>query len=212
MPDGTPKMQVELADGSKVMVGGPVATHVEASEKPGTFQPRWTPEDVDRCLWEIVMHGGNVAQAHLSLKAWADAQEPPLELPCQRTMRNWKNGVHRNRYHEIAAARARDMDEVMAQQHVELAVRQADVESEALRKIAERMAGVDAVEASLILRNLSGAKKNNVDAALNLRGRSAGHAGARSVTQLVTALARLGVVTVEGVATDDPEDAELVEG
>ena len=207
------KLEVALSDGSMVVVGGGTTAHVEPSEKPGTFASDFTPEDVDRALWEIVMHGGNVAAAHGSLSQWGGSQEPVVAIPSQRTMRNWKNGLYRNRYHEIAAARARDMNEVMAQQHVDLAVKQAEVEAEALRKISERLAGADAVEASIILRNVSGAKKNNVDGAQDLRGTSAGKMGARSVSQLVTALSRLGVVTVSGVdVVDDPEEAELVDG
>lgn len=203
------RLEVELSDGTKVMVGGATTTHIDGSDKPGTFQPEWGPEDVDRALWEIVVNGGNVAAAHLSLSEWGGSQDPVVGIPSLRTMRNWKSGLYRNRYHEIAAARSRDMDERMAQQHVDLAVRQSEVEQEALRKITERLAGVDAVEASIILRNVSGAKKVNVEGAQNLRGRSAGHMGARSVSQLVTALSRLGVVTVSGV-DDDPEDADLV--
>lgn len=185
-----------------------------AGPRPGDLDRRdrepWNGEDIDRALWEIAVCGGNVARAHRQLSDWADAVKEndgiEIAVPSRRTMSLWKQGSHRNRYHEICASRTKDLDEHLAQQHVGLALRAVELEQEAMRKIAERIDGVDATEASLILRNLSGAKKNAVDGAAHLRGNTPGHIAARGVSQVIERLVRLGVV-----ALDEPIDAEVIE-
>lgn len=195
----------ELAGGELVAVGPRPGDGVERRAA------EWPADVVDACLWEVALAGGNVTRAHASYAQWCGSQDPVLPAPSRRTIQHWKDGPHRNRYHEISQARARDVEEHLAQRSLELAARQQETELEALRQIDARIGGLDAVEASLVLRNVSGAKKANVEGALGLRGRSAGMMQAKSLSQIAASLAALGVATVTDSSAEPVTDADVVD-
>jgi hypothetical protein len=196
MADGAGKDTVRPETSSAVVR---VSSDQAAPETTGQY----TEEDIDRALWEIALHGGNVTRAFNSLA------DQGFVGYVRRTMSYWKNGPYRNRYTELMSGRARDFEEHLAQRSLEIAAKQQQVEMDAMDQIAGRMGALDAVEASTVVRNISGARAQNVDKALALRGRHPTQVAGRGLEAIGAALARLGVAQmVEGEA-QEIEDAEV---
>ena len=173
------------------------------------------PEFVEAALWEIAVAGGNCARARRELdhrypdeKALAAAGIE--RLPSDRALRYWKRSMYRDRYHEILQTRAKDLEEIVAQNGIELALNAQQVKLEAMKQVAARIGATDAVEASTILRNLAQAEAGSVQMSGQIRNRPGfGDKDTRSLQQIAKALERLGVASVEGDA-EDIEDADVV--
>jgi hypothetical protein len=198
----------------RVQLGGG-ASAAAARSRPSEA---YDPETVEICLWETVLCGGNVAKAMQNLRAEYedDPDKDAAELPYPETVRGWKRGKHRNRYHEIATGRARELEDALANRHIERAIRLDDLESEAIARVQGGIADVGAVDAANILRNVAAAKKLSVDSATALRRAANGQTGdERSIEVIVGALERLGVgrrVDADATAEEITDVHELGEG
>lgn len=214
MASGMARTVARMADGARAgrnskredSKGGavirlPEGSAVAVAERPDQAVHQYTQEDIDRALWEIALHGGNVSRAFNSL------EDQGFVGYVRRTMSYWKNGPYRNRYHELLQGRARDYEEHLAQKALEIAARQQRVQEEALDQVAGRLGSLDAVEASTVIRNIAGAQAQGIDKALALRGRHPAQSAGRGLEAIASALARLGVVELE---EGDVEEAHVV--
>ncbi len=158
---------------------------------------RHPTEFYERGLWEIAQAAGNVSKACASLHAQGHAEYMPT------TMREWITGRFRNRYQAICRGAVAHLEALRATDADMVAARAAGVELEALDQIVKTLSATNAVEASMVLRNVSQSKKVQEENAALLRGKSAGQLQARGLTEVAAALARLGVIEViEGSVED----------
>ena len=157
-------------------------------------------EFYERGLWEIAQQAGNVSAGCVSLQAQGHTDYVVT------TMREWVTGRFRNRYQQICRGAVSHLEALRAADADKVALRAAGVEVAALQQIVTRLSETNAVEASMVLRNVSQSKKVQEENAALLRGKSAGHMQARGLTEVAAALARLGVIEViEGEAVEDAE-------
>jgi hypothetical protein len=163
-------------------------------------------EVIERCLFETAVHGGNARKARRALIAW----EPDLAWPAAETIYSWISGRFRNRYASIATQEAGKLREVIARDMTDLAIKLGEVEADAVRKIQAGLADANAVEASMILRNLTASKALNLDQEGRLRGRANVIVDHRGLDELTAALVNCGVATPIDVDSDDIEDADVV--
>lgn len=197
-----------------VITTGPVP---EAQHYVGAAIGRPTPfpmDVIEACLWEVAVSGGNVAKAMRTLRATDEANGVVRELPADKTVRTWVTSQYRNRFHEITQGRARELEELVAANAVELALESQEIKRDALKQIAATMAGVDAVEASTILRNVANSTKSDLDGAMGIRRQAAQAEDSRTIRHMADALVRLGVGSireVDGSATE-VTDADIIEG
>ncbi len=160
-------------------------------------------EVIERCLYETAVHAGNARKARRALIHW----EPDLAWPTAETMYAWINGRFRNRYADIASQEASALREVVARDTVDLAIRLGEGEREALNRTLAGLADVNAVEASLILRNLSASKQIQLDQEGRLRGRANVIVDHRGLEDITAALVNLGI----GEYVDaEVQDADVV--
>lgn len=183
---------------------------------PVTKPLQFDQDTIESVLWEVAVAGGNVAKAMRQLRdhdlagAESNPDWQPRNLPTVETVRRWIRVQFRNRYHEISQGRGRQLEELRAHHATELAIRQADVEEEALKVVQARLSEASAKEASEILRNVSTSKKIQGDAVAQVRGQRRLDADSRSLSQIADSLKRLGAaVAVE--AHHDIEEADVVE-
>jgi hypothetical protein len=87
-------------------------------------------------------------------------------------MHDWVRGRFRTRYQEIATKATDELRERIARDTVDLAIDLAAGEKEALRQTLAGLSDLNAVEASMVLRNLSTSKGINLDQEAKLRGRA----------------------------------------
>lgn len=190
---------------------GPPAAEPAAHASPGMadYNPagqgrgrQYPVEVVERALFEMARHGGSArkAQAALALEG--------MHIP-EGTMRVWRKSTFRNRYHEIASEKARELEEMIAVQATDLALKLAEAEDRALRVTVAGLSQATGLEASTILRNLSMSKSQQVDKAQGIRGRPNFRPDVRGLTEIVRAIKAVGgVEVVEGEAV---AEAEVVE-
>lgn len=168
-------------------------------EYTGGKPMQWPRHWIETALFEIAAQGGNVRRAHGVLLGIHGDAAPPYD-----TMQRWRKGRFRNLYTEISRVAGEELRERIAQNATELALEFGDVEREALRRIRAGLGDADAVEASMILRNLSTSKGINLDHEGKLRGRSQHVVQVQGLEQITDALKRLGV------AQEVVVDAEVV--
>jgi hypothetical protein len=164
----------------------------------------YSAEVVDLVLWEVAVEAGNHARALRNLREREEFADPRT-LPDVTTMRRWTRNRFRNRYHEIVHRKLAELDRQMIAGQIERALALDALEASAVDQIAGRIGSLGAVDASTVLRNVSGAKKVNVDAALALRRGEHSGGEQRGLMELARALTNLGVGTIT------VPDAEVVE-
>src|SRR3954470_21036823 len=142
---------------------------------------RYAREVIERALYEVAFQAGNTRKAQQALAALG------IHVP-YRTMHDWVRGRFRNRYQEIATQATDELRERIARDTIDLAAG----EKEALRQTLAGLADLNAVEASMVLRNLSTSKGINLDQEGKLRGRAGVVVDHRGFEDLAEALLRLG--------------------
>lgn len=174
----------------------------------------WPPELVDRALWTIALEGGSVSAAHRRLQEELSDErmgELGIEMISRQALQNWKQKYFRNRYHEILQIRARELDEVIAQDATVLARSIQVAEEEAVRNTLSKLDGANALEASTILRNLSQSKSVQLQAAGIIRDRPRRAAAAASLQTIAQSLNRIAggkvIEILEGEARELPSEA-----
>ena len=207
VPDGT--RRVELSTGGELVV----PKTLSIVERP---EADYSEEVVAAALWEIAAAGGNCARALRALEQRFEQEvRDGLRLPTDRTLRNWKTGTYRNRYQELLQGSAKELEELVAQKGIDFALRAQQAKVDALAQVEARMGSLDAVEASLVMRNLAQAEAVGVQQAGQLRNRPGfGERDVRDVDQIAAALARLNVVKLvdaESTAEEIPA-ADVVDG
>jgi transposase-like protein len=83
------------------------------------------PEEIDAALTVLAYYGGNAARA---------AQD--LGNVSERTLRDWRNHAHRDRYLQIAEREGPRIEALAAAQAREIVIRSADVEHRILDRTA----------------------------------------------------------------------------
>src|SRR3954454_12749057 len=107
---------------------------------------RYAREVIERALYEVAFQAGNTRKAQQALAAVG------IHVP-YRTMHDWIKGRFRNRYQEIATKATDELRERIARDTVDLAIDLAAGEKEALRQTMATLGDLNAVEASMVLRN-----------------------------------------------------------
>ena len=185
-----------MAEVERQLLPGHLAT--ARSRGHGTF--KYPMDLIERCLYEIAAAGGNATGAKRALdqenQHRLERGEEPLSLPPVRTMRYWVTGPFRNRYHEICADQARELEDIIAAQGVENAIAMGEAERSALKQTLAGLANANGLEASNILRNISMAKGTAVQTSQLLRGRPTVIHAETTLDQLARELKQMGVVEV----------------
>lgn len=161
-------------------------------------------EVIERCLYETAVHAGNARKARSALVAW----EPDLAWPAAETIYSWIKGRFRNRYADICTSEAGQLREAIARDMTGLAQKLGEAEADAIRKVQAGLADANAVEASMILRNLTAAKALNLDQEGRLRGRANVIIDFRGIEELTAALVQNGVAVP---IDDEIVDADVID-
>jgi hypothetical protein len=169
---------------------------------PQAGQPVQFPREIiERCLFEIAAQAGNARKAHSILAAVYGREN----VPSVETLYRWIRGRFRNRYHQISLKEADQVREVIARQATDIAIEIGDVEKAAVARVRDQLADANAVEASIIARNLSTSKGINLQNESQLRGRATQIVDHRGLEGILDTLVRLGV-------GERIVDADVVEG
>lgn len=158
-------------------------------------------EEIDRALYEIARQAGSTRKAAAALSADGVAIN-------ESTIRHWKTVTHRNRYSEIATKRSSSLDELIASEATEIALQASDVEKLALKQVRTGLSDADGLEASMILRNVTSSKTQQIDKAGHIRGRPTQVIkveGLEDLRRIQAQLVRLGAADVVD------SEAEVVE-
>lgn len=156
-------------------------------------------EIMDRAFWEIAAHAGNCRKASLAL------QRIDIHIP-HETLYRWIRGRFKGYYEQLQTRAAEPLREVLARQAIDLALETGAAEKAALKQVFAQMADVNAVEASMILRNLSQSKGLQLDQEGKIRGRAGIVVDHRGLQDLTDALVNLGAAQPVDVT-----DADVVE-
>ncbi len=112
-----------------------------------------------------------------------------------KTLRNWRNDQHTERYAAIQAELQPTILADIAEHSEQLARRAAELEGELIEDLAANKGKLTPNETAGALRNVSTAKAINVDKALLLRGRPTSITATADVTELLKGLSsRFGAV------------------
>jgi hypothetical protein len=158
-------------------------------------------EEVETCLWLLAKNGGSATRAAKEMYdclGWTHIS--------RENIRDWATGRFKARYEQIRTEKATDIEELVASRAMEMAVAVSDVEDTALKRVQATISEANAVEASMILRNLTQSKATNVDKAGQLRGREAFKPGGANVGGLLEELAKLGLGQVVNSTAEEIVD------
>lgn len=202
---------IEIREGVATLAKAPgLSDHLDGA---GDLYP---PELVERALWEVAAHGGNVSAATASLREAGVHRMDGRPIP-RTTLNNWKKKVYRNRYHEILRTKVTDLDEQVAQQAQANALKLGEAMDDTLRVTMAGLVGSSGVEASQILRNIAQARNMEITKSQELRGSDPGSRVARGLEDIAKELQGLGpnIVKIEhenedGVLELDAGDVEEV--
>jgi methionine synthase II (cobalamin-independent) len=172
---------------------------------------KYSPETIERCLYEVAACGGNANRAAQVLQE-AELFGPEGKPIPARTIRSWVTGPFRNRYQEIVQAKAKALDDIIKDTARANAIRFGEAEQEALKQTLAGLSHANAVEASTVLRNVSQAKKTSVEVTGAIGLRPLLEQQSEDLMAIAKSLERMQVMKIryEG---DEPEpvDAEVVE-
>lgn len=180
----------------------------------GATTAPYSQQEIETALLEIALQGGALETARKSLvKKQADLG---LErVPDRKTLRDWRDKDHPERYQAIRDEEAPRIRQRMADQNAALAEKLIEAEHEALDLSIEAMhnGDLDAKDIVNLGRNLATSKGIAVDKYDRLSDPNPGMAGSlRTAAELIGSLARLGVVAApeppqadyEGEAVEEP--------
>jgi hypothetical protein len=163
----------------------------------------YPPELIERALLETALCGGNARKASRNLAAFG------VPIPHER-ISAWRRGRYANRYSEICSAESAALRERIAAGALDLSTRIQEVEGDAVDRVASQLAEANAVEASIILKNLSTSKQIALNQEGLIRGRATEIVEHRGIEQLTGDLVKLGVGTVIDSDAEEIADAEVV--
>jgi hypothetical protein len=158
---------------------------------------KYPPEVIDRALLETAANGGNARKAAETLTM--------IGLPIRHEqISRWRRGRFRKRYEQISSEAGAELREKIARETLELVQNLQETEGRALKQVMAGLSDTNAVEASVILRNLAQSKQVSLTQEGQLRGRSGVVVDVRGLGELTDALVKLGVA-------EEITDAEVVE-
>lgn len=195
---------IEIVDGAARSANLPGLNDHERSKVDEELHP---VELVERALWEIAAHGGNVSAACRSLDQQGIRRSDGRKIP-RSTMSDWKTRQYRNRYQEILRVRVKDINEVLGIQAQANALQLGAALDDSLRVTLAGLAGANGVEASQILRNIAQARNMEITKAQELQGTDGASQIARGLKDIADELAGLGRNIVK-VEAEDPETGVL---
>lgn len=149
---------------------------------------RYPPQVIDRALLETAANGGNARKA-------AQVMEM-IGLPVRHEqISRWRRGRFRKRYEQLSSQAAGELRERVARETLEFVQTLQDTERTALTQVMSGLSDTNAVEASVILRNLAQSKQVSLTQEGQLRGRSGVIVDVRGLGELTDALVKLGVAS-----------------
>jgi hypothetical protein len=153
----------------------------------------YTEEDVSRALYALIAFGGNPAPAARALESAFD-----LKIPTS-TLRSWREGKHANRYAQLQAEHANDIEEALVRDTRDIARAASAMTREAIERTAELMADprLRATEAAQIAASMAKVQQSNIDKLLALTGRPQAITEHRSAQDIIRALQAKGVIEIE---------------
>jgi hypothetical protein len=157
---------------------------------------KYTPEEVERCLLELALVGGNSNAASERLNEEAGIDISP------RLLRLWRGELHARRYQELLSENAREIEETIIAECRETAVLAAMVERAALQLTLEQIKSGKIRDPSAAARNAGATKGVNIDKMLTLSGRPTQIIEQSSPDEMLAALLRDKVF----VPVDDGDD------
>ena len=149
---------------------------------------RYPPQVIDRALLETAANGGNARKA-------AQVMEM-IGLPVRHEqISRWRRGRFCKRYEQLSSQAAGELRERVARETLEFVQTLQDTERTALTQVMSGLSDTNAVEASVILRNLAQSKQVSLTQEGQLRGRSGVIVDVRGLGELTDALVKLGVAS-----------------
>jgi hypothetical protein len=146
-------------------------------------------KEVDLCLAAVVRCFGNYSQACDMLA------ENGINMN-GTSLKKWVQGRHRERFLEIRAQLAPELERDVAQDMLSVAGRATRVNHTAIEKAYERLVAGKDEDPSRSAVNLARVAQLNTDKMLSLQGRPIEHRESRDVTEMLRALVGMGVLKV----------------
>lgn len=171
--------------------------------KPGERPLQYPPEVIDRALLQCAITGGNARKAARDLHAMG------VHIPHER-ISAWKRGRFANRYSELCSQEAAQLRERIAAGALELTAALQEGEGRALDRVLADLPEANAVEASIILKNLATTKQIALTQEAALRGRAGMIVEVRGIESLTDKLVQLGVAEVVESDAEEMDDVEVV--
>ena len=176
---------------------------------------KWPPEVIEGCLWEVAVHGGNVRKARAAVLERANAlvrssmeDDGELiarpEVPGESTISDWIKGRFKDRYAEMLRVKHAELDEHLAGRATVFAIGIEEAKDAALRQTMAGLGAANGVEASMILRNLTGAQQQSAAIAAGVRNGEALAEEGRGLRELAAALSRFGGVSIKEQKAEIP--------
>lgn len=161
----------------------------------------YPPEVIDRALLETAAVGGSATKAS---KIMSELGTP---VPAKR-ITIWRTGRFRERYEQISEQMAPYLREKVAREALEFTQEAQEAQGKALRQVLSGLSDANAVEASVILRNISGAQQTAVQTEASMRGRAGMTIEVVGLDELASKLVKLGVGSyVDSTAEEDDAQA-----
>ena len=149
---------------------------------------KYPPQVIDRALLETAANGGNARKA-------AQVMEM-IGLPVRHEqISRWRRGRFRKRYELLSSQAAGELRERVARDTLEFVQTLQATERDALKQVTSGLSDTNALEASVILRNLAQSKQVSLTQEGALRGRSGVIVDVRGLGELTDALVKLGVAS-----------------
>ncbi len=164
---------------------------------------KYSAEDIERGLVILALESGNVNRTRKLLKEeWGKA-------PDANTIGRWVKR-YQDRYAEIRERVAPEIKARLADVHIDLANRIADLESRTVDALDAELADLTPKDKANLLRNAALSQAIHVDKSLLLKGEATVITERRELPELIRALQAKGVV-IEGVAQELPVHPALPE-
>lgn len=159
----------------------------------------YSPEDVDRGLLALAIHGA-------ATRAATALEQQGHHIP-ERTLADWRTR-HADRYHEIANQHARRVEDVIVQQARDAALMAGALEQDLMHRLATKAGELEAKDLANSVKNVTTTKGINVDKFLTLTGRPNHVTEHRNADELLRKLDALKVHAIQGEATEQPQPPE----
>jgi len=191
-------MDIESTELETTQTPAEMLSQLDAEDNPYTNGPplKYPPQVIDRALMETAANGGNARKA-------AQVMEM-IGLPVRHEqISRWRKGRFRKRYEQLSSQAAGELRERVARDTLEYVQSLQSTERDALKQVMAGLSDTNALEASVILRNLAQSKQVSLTQEGALRGRSGVIVDVRGLGELTDALVKLGVANAIDSTAED---------